>query len=265
MKSLIRFEDRYGMADIFCKMHKLDYISTLNTLIKVSNDLYIETGSGFNIFHFDEAFKFELMFRGIERVIFVFDLDNESGIKTEIMSKNYVNRKIYELVNVFKSLGYAILFEFIPTVYSAETILLYQHISKNCLDTFIESLVHCDDTNKFHLIPLAILNKLHKYSDAKKFRDIINKEKLESNIKLNLWHEEDNINLNMLEWILSGCDLNKHFLNQKELEKLMDEAYILFHKYRDMKIELSVLNMSIDTNISINKLIAILKEVTQEA
>lgn len=45
MKYLIRFEDTYGMADLFCKAYSINYSDSIDlNITRVHDDLYIQKG-----------------------------------------------------------------------------------------------------------------------------------------------------------------------------------------------------------------------------
>lgn len=47
MKYLIRFEDTYGMADLFCKAYNINYSDSIDlNITRVHDDLYIQKGLG---------------------------------------------------------------------------------------------------------------------------------------------------------------------------------------------------------------------------
>ena len=48
MKSLIRFEDTYGMTDIFCASRGIDYYDTnlIRKIHKIDDETYISFGFG---------------------------------------------------------------------------------------------------------------------------------------------------------------------------------------------------------------------------
>lgn len=263
MKSLIRFEDTYGLADIFYASHKYDYIDINNPikLIEIEGNTFVEVGrtiTGCFLFSEDEIVN--LIILGIERVVFVFDLDNPNGIKTEIMNYAFIRKLIDNAKEQFINYGYNIEFQFIPIVYSAETLLLYQHISNRFKETNIESLVHDEDTNKFHLILLAILNKLKRYNHAKRVREFLDIDRLKEKIQLSLSMNINNVNKHTLEWILGGCKIEDNHYDIKEVEDIINEATSIFMENRDKAVDLYIRNKLINTNISFKDLLDILND-----
>lgn len=50
MRYLIRFEDTYGMCDLFCKANSLPYINTeTQRITQINDNLYVERGFGYCI------------------------------------------------------------------------------------------------------------------------------------------------------------------------------------------------------------------------
>lgn len=159
MKSLIRFEDTYGLTDIFCAQHKIPYLDISKKqqrMIQVTSELFVDFGlaSGWTSISNNEAYA--LMERGIERVIFVYDMDNLKGDKTKILSRESLSSVIKNNRLLFENLAYSIELYYVPVVYAAETIMLYQYLDEK-YDISVTSLVNSINTNAQHLYLLAYL------------------------------------------------------------------------------------------------------------
>ncbi|MCM1143980.1 MAG: hypothetical protein NC318_10170 [Blautia sp.] len=70
MKSLIRFEDTYGMTDIFCAIHELKYMDIDNTAMMMNEimpGLFVDFGLGSRWGIISDAEAYAIMERGIEK------------------------------------------------------------------------------------------------------------------------------------------------------------------------------------------------------
>lgn len=227
MKLLIRFEDTYGMADIFCASRKTAYTNPkeTNTLLEISDQLFIENGK-----------------------------------KDKILSDDYIRSVIKDGRERFEKIGYNIEFRFLPVVYDAETIMLYQYISDAVFDAEPERLVHNVDTNLFHLILLSILSSTSNYKKAKLFRNFIDINILSENIRRQLRIRRDRINRHLLNWVLNQCSEYSEFLSIDETLSLLEEAGGMFERYRSNSKTIRLQGQIIDTHISIRRLKEILNK-----
>lgn len=207
LKSLIRFEDTYGLADIFCARRKIPYldISKISErLIEIDNDTFIDfgLGSGWGRISTDEAYS--ILERGIERIILVYDMDHLNGDKTKILEVQTLEKRIKDMKQLFKQLGYNIEILYIPVVYAAETLMLHQFYELfNGLQ--IIELVNLHNTWNMQLCILAYCIGEVELRNAKQCRNFLDIEKLLNRIKD---IKEDDLNKNCKKWIVNGCNLN---------------------------------------------------------
>lgn len=252
------------MADIFCKARGIPYIDSIKDMLQVSADCFISNGHGIigclSISN-DEAF--EIISRGIDEIIFVFDVDNEKGLKDRTLSINYFEERIEKSKQQFmERMGYSIDFKFVIPVYSAETIMLYQYINNDC-SAEVESYVSIYDTNKLHLVTLSILNKFNRSNQAKKIRDYLKLEILVRNAEANLKFREDSINTEVLNWIISGCGETVGLLNQSEGAHKLYEANRLLVESRKIDKEILIGAVKLSTDMSVEEMHRLLNTASE--
>lgn len=177
MKYLIRFEDKYGMFDLFCMLNKFDFPNT-EGLSKLSESIHAQNGLSINrVFIMNNKVKKYINKHKIDKVVFVFDLDNPAGDKTKLMTLEQFDKSVFNTIKELDELG--VEYGFIPVSYSAETIGLYSFIDSGTI--IPEYVVHKDNTNALHLYMLALLS--HRSLDkSKQFRDYINTNNLVTSI-----------------------------------------------------------------------------------
>lgn len=230
LKSLIRFEDTYGLTDIFCARMKIPYIEIYRKqekMIEITNEIFIDfgLGSSWGMISTDEAY--DIMERGIERIVLVYDMDSLHGDKTSILTNNELQSRINNVKNIFKHTGYNVEICLIPVVYAAETIMLYQYLT-NGTENNIQDLVSSVNTWKLHLYLLAYMMGESNTKKAKKVRDFIDIN------KLILILEESAVDLNYLlkQWIINGCNLDsKDLMNEYSALEHLNKVTNHFNKW----------------------------------
>lgn len=215
MITLFRFEDTYGMYTVFSQFNKISQSVGINTMTMVSDDLYLMRGcSSQSMFSVTTGFLDFCKRCGIERVVFVFDVDNESGDKSSVMSVDWLSTSISQFVRDAHKAAWNVKVEFCLTSYSAETILLYQTV-KN-LSISVEDIVNLYNTNKFQLRLLGIQYGI--------FNDKKIKNSLDSYLDVSkLVGSLSSLNKDVFDWIKTGCSTSfSHMSFQDVLKKLMD-------------------------------------------
>ena len=258
MKSLIRFEDTYGLTDIFCARNDLDYIDISlisEKLIEMTPDLFVDfgLGSGWGSFSADEAYA--IMEIGIERIIFVYDMDNLDGDKAFIIQKAQLTQKIDDIERIFKGIGYNVEICFIPVVYAAETLMLYQYLDEK-YGIRISHIVSSVNTNYVHLCLLAYLIKEVNIKRAKRVRNFLEIDKLVEAFE-NKYHKDIN---NMIKsWIIDGCNVEEEYLfNKYEAISHLEDTEELFTKWKnDSNREIEIDGHIIKLNRTMKPLLSI--------
>lgn len=160
MKYLIRFEDMYGLADIFCKAYGLKYVEVTSEPILVSENLYVWTGLGaiksLYIKSPEQSIYCDL---GIDIVITVFDMDSLDTQNSNPLSSSEFTRRIIKKYNNIE-------YRWMPVRWCAETCMLLSELR------MAVSLVN-DSTWKYHVVLLAILHDVSPAVKAKVFRDYL--------------------------------------------------------------------------------------------
>ena len=258
MRLLIRFEDRYGMADIFCAANKINYFDNTVVREKVSDNLFVDTGLGnVRVLMLSDRDIEEIINLNIDSILFVFDTDNEKGLKNKVLSKEQITKKILDLQDRFNKKNYKINLHFFLTVYSAETIALYQYLSENpSLD--IESYVSKYDTCALHISILTLLNNLDRVRKVKKFRNFLNIDILKHKIDTNLRLRADCINREVLTWIIHDCQgIDNSLAYDQVLNKLDETEKIISEQVSNTKT-FKVSGTELKTDMSIKELYSII-------
>ena len=227
LKSLIRFEDTYGLADIFCARRKIPYINIKRKeerMIQITSDLFMDfgLGQGWGSMSNDEAYS--IMERGIERIILVYDMDNLEGDKTKLITQECLKSRIDNINSKFKDIGYSAEICLIPIVYAAETIMLYQFLRENEDDEEkIFYLVSPTNTNMLHLCLLAYMIGANNYKEAKKVRNFIDINELVNGFKDMAEYDPNDM---VKQWIIDGCDAeDQNIFNREQALQALEETY----------------------------------------
>ena len=128
MNSLIRFEDKYGMSDIWYLINDKEIEkSVINQFNKVDDNTFTQlaltTGGVFLINEDEIAF---IKKNHIEQIILVYDLDTLNNKSQLDLSNNVFRGYLDTLKNsIEKNVNYNIEIKLAPTVWSAETFALY--------------------------------------------------------------------------------------------------------------------------------------------
>lgn len=128
MNSLIRFEDKYGMADIWYLINDKELEkSVINQFNKVDDNTFTQlaltTGGVFLLNEYEIAF---IKKNHIEQIILVYDLDTLNN-KSQLDISNNVFKNYLDTLksSIEKNIDYNIEIKLAPTVWSAETFALY--------------------------------------------------------------------------------------------------------------------------------------------
>lgn len=126
MNIYIRFEDTYGVADVFkiCRGLDLDMGTEPH---RVSENLHIRTGvTVYSIFKLQESTDIEyIRDNNIDVVLNVHDLDNVSGSLDELLTFEQVRDDIEDTELDLRHRGLNVVVKFVPVIYLAETLALY--------------------------------------------------------------------------------------------------------------------------------------------
>lgn len=224
MSVLMRFEDSYGMF----KMYKDLVIegSLYNKdgyLFYEEQELYLEKGLNCSrVLLLTEGMIRRYKSLGINTVVFVFDMDSSTS-NSEILLTEEVKYSIERNKKLLNKISYDISLLYIPTVYMAETIALYQYYKGNIPLT---NLVNVNNTKELHTNILKVATKIEFTTKLKKF-EFIDKVKLKRSLKK--WVTLDSLNkfsINLLLGILYPLDditvlefmskLQKHFYELRD-------------------------------------------------
>lgn len=218
MKSLIRFEDTYGLCDIYYKINDIPYenIENAGKIISITDEQFIEFGLGARCFKLSNDEIDTIISNDIHELYIVYDLDNEKGNKTKILSEERINKsynKIKEEIEKIK-VGYELSIKYIPVTWAAETILLYQYLPTG--DTDIENIISTVDTNNLHLYLIGYFSHSRGLKSAKQVRNYLDITNLLN--QLNKRVLQGNLNYSLSNILQSNFDTSQAFNITQALE-----------------------------------------------
>lgn len=132
MKYLIRFEDTYGLCDIFCAVRGINYLE-LNkcaSIQMIDSNTYINFGLGIqSCLSFNKSEVAEISRLKIDQILVVLDVDDLSGNKNQLLQDYDFEFQFNRTKKKFVSAGCGnVQIKFILAAYAAETLELYQYI-----------------------------------------------------------------------------------------------------------------------------------------
>jgi hypothetical protein len=182
MSTLIRFEDAYGIYSMYKQVpgdiseYICEHGLSNSSVLKVNNN---------------KARRYR--YQGIDNILFVFDVDNQTGNNSDIINLDKFKQDINILLDNLET--NSISYGFIPVVYCAETINLYEYYGGN-LD--IEGLVSKVNTKELHLSLLRLMTGLN--SGIVKNMSHVDYEKLKR--KLTEYRNKSKFNKRVIDLIL---------------------------------------------------------------
>lgn len=255
MSLLIRFEDTYGMYDIFSSIRHMPFLENDNRVVKVSDDLCIQHGSSSpGCFYFKGVSLDRIIELGVTTILFVFDIDSECGRKNDIWSYNNLKSLTDNLNILSKNSG--IKFYFLPTIYCAETVLLYNYIDSESIGSlFAEDLVNTRDINKFYMLLIAMLEGFRSTRKVKVFREYVDVDSLVEVLKKVLTFEGYLPNRKCFNWLVDGCPLDKgYFYTASDFIKFYEDFVHRFEsrKCLDFIVEGQNFQYTLNTDITMD-------------
>ena len=232
MTTLYRFEDTYGMFDLF-SLIRVGHLQS-NKVIKrleLDSNTIVEYGIGFSrIFDISDKLIYQYKKSGIDKIVFVFDSDNECGDKTKLISEGYFLEAVSSLKDRFLFSGANIQVGFVLNVFAFETVMFYQTLHGS--DFNIDSLVHKEDTNRFQNILLAYQYDIHSVKDLKsRIRTYIDKSSMMFE-SARLCNDLSIINNDILSWVSSGCSSDFRFCSDEDVLEKIKRANSCFEFYK---------------------------------
>ena len=218
MKTLIVFEDTDGISDIYKVIHGITEYG--RGLCEYNEDIILFCGAAcvgalaLNRELIAVCNKYD-----IEQVISVFDIDNSNGFCNTVYTPHEFKMQIDKFnVNTKGKL----IHKFMPVVYNAETVMLYQYIVPE-ENSEVVDIVHNYDTKVFHL---KLLEELVDYKNTKisvkHIAGYLDVKRLYSGLRC---VHECEINYPICNWILNGMPLeDMYFLSDEEVQMLLISA-----------------------------------------
>lgn len=226
MSGLIRYEDKYGMSTMFSNLNALESETRGDISIYRGTNLYYRNGlSNAKVLKitFNEAILYKSY--GITDVYFVFDLDNPSD-NSKIISIEFVNKRIEQLIDLRNKAKWCVKYHFVPVVYTAETIALYQFFSGN---RSLTSIINRENTKLLHL---NLLHVVTGEKDTKKLKhyNFIDADKLRENLLK--FRKIDKFNNSAIALLLN-CISDDQFPTEQGVLPLLQEIMKQFEQYKD--------------------------------
>jgi hypothetical protein len=214
MKTLIVFEDTYGIADIY-KAIKGIVVDSID-IVSVDDSTDIITGYK-NINSISLCGKIKNEINKYDLIVSVFDVDKLGGKnKNVIASKTEFSKLASRNKGVFTHL-------YMPIVYNSETVMLYQYLI-SCGSMDVVDIVNQNDTFEFQSKVLSEIINLNRQDKSvlsvKKVRNYLDINKLKIGLRVG-----SNINRFFKNWILNDCCIDESLFAAKEVvEKVLDEV-----------------------------------------
>lgn len=173
MKRWLRFEDKYGLSDIYCAYHGYEYLDSLDD-IRGADRLQVGTGNPgcFLLNSNTIAMKHK---DGYNQCVVIFDMDPLSN-NDIILSTDWLQRKVYN----YEFVTYA------PVVWCAETVLC------NSIGVGVDELLH----------PAKEVCRKLGSNRTKRFRDVIDRNRIKE--QLDSYRDKTRYNRKLLSVICDG-------------------------------------------------------------
>lgn len=225
MSTLIRYEDKYGMAKLFKMLNNLTVESIGDLSLYSQTDLYCRSGLSnakvMNITKNEVALYKKL---NITDIYFVFDMDNDSD-NSKIISPETISTRIKWLISLRDIMNWDIEYHFIPVVYTAESIALYQFFSGYRPITFI---VNVENTKLLHL---NLLHAVTKEKDTKRLKrfEFVDVNKLRS--KLRKYKDIDDFNKLSISFLFNEFE-SIQVLSEQKIISFIKEVVTKFEELK---------------------------------
>ena len=149
MNIYIRFEDRYGIFDLFQYCKKLPDVDALQGY-KVTDNLIIRNGvTILSSFSLNEVDYDIIEANNIDLILNVHDLDSLDGKDNEILQYASLETRVFKSKKELEERGFNVELRYLPVIFAAETVMLYI-IYNTLLDP--TTLVHKDNTKRLHYL-----------------------------------------------------------------------------------------------------------------
>lgn len=258
MSLLIRFEDTYGMYDLFSIIRHMPFLENDNRVVKVSDDLYIQHGaSSPGCLYFKGRSLDKIKEMGVDTILFVFDIDNECGKSYDIWSYYDLKKLTDKLIILSRDSG--VKFYFLPVVYCAETVLLYNYVDSECVGSlFVEDLVSTHDINNFYKYLIAMLEGFKSTRKVKVFREYVDVDSLIKVLRRVVTFEGYLPNRKCFNWLVDGCPVDPldegYFYTASDFIKFYEDFLHRFENRRclDFIVEGQNFQYTLNTDITMD-------------
>lgn len=171
MNTYIKFEDTYGMADIFTKIR---YDSFLNEDCKKYQDCIVRRRlSSPSVLELNNRDIGIICKNKATRIVVVFDMDNTDGLKDKIIDIHKVIEYHNKSEQKLREKGIESIIEYVPITYAAESISICQFIDKFEAEYVMDTY----NTTKLHkeILKKLMIKRGINVNSIKKTRNFIDK------------------------------------------------------------------------------------------
>lgn len=240
LKYYIRFEDKYGVADVFLMKHnQLSGNVNERVVFSEGTDQFLgRTGlTSLSVYslRMDELSDLE-EFKP-DKVICIGDIDGNNGI--DIIDIKDVETLCSKFELRVKDIVPECKVEYVTTVYAAETLLLYKYVQRFDGLLNLESIVFREYTIRAHEMLAAIMSGVTSYRDIKKFRQLVTPEDIICGLEL----VNGTPNADFITMLSTTCGTTK-----EELIARLEDVVSRYTSLKHSGIKFQVDGIEIDTN-----------------
>lgn len=238
-RTLIRFEDRYGVATV---AQEISMLCNEGSDIEALGYMF-ENGVGIEgVLRISDETLVRYESLNVERVILVFDLDTDSKQKSQLLPVNKLQMKINNIEAVLQRTGIQVRVEYLPVIYSAETILLYQHLKE--LKYIPEVYINKYDTMVLCKSVIRVLHGLIGEREVKRCTEYIDTSRILENIDV----ARKGFNSILFEVL---CDLDIIALTGAQAVDVCKLAHRLYESCVGVEIDYDVRGVHLSSNMSV--------------
>lgn len=211
MKYLIRFEDTYSMADLFCKAYNINYSDSIDlNITRVHDDLYIQKGLGaVAITRICTREVKDIQRLSPDIVLTIFDLDSTATHNVGPMSREEICDNMEFTETSIEALNCKFLW--LPIQWCAETVILRSWLQN------AEKLVN-SQTWRYQTVLLAMILRVSPAIKAKIVRSYVD------NIDIDILLQCSSLNNLLTDYTLCGYDRDRAI-------EIVSEYYNSYYEY----------------------------------
>lgn len=250
MRYWIRFEDLYGVYSIYTKLNRVQDIKLRAGKINynyLNSDVTLVCGLGANCKKCTKDEEKAIVKFNPDYIITVIDLDASQNNGTCTLSHKEALKHFTNLENRLRKHNSLIEFRYVPTIFAAETIMLYQYFTRKDKEHFcIEDIVHPINTWKFQSIMLAILSASNHVMDTKKMHEYCVPNTLARNLE-EAYKLGETRNISIIDFLLH----NKIGLELTDFITVLKDEELNFSARKARKVDFTIQGIPVDSHTSL--------------